>query len=399
MKHFAYRRTAGVLLFLVALGARVQAQASWETEALSKAPATHPAPGLESEGLRALFYDGAPWQGKPTRLFAWVGLPKAEGKVPAMVLIHGGGGTAFADWVKLWTSRGYAAIAMDLCGAVPRKVPQKGWERHEHGGPPGWGGFDQIEQPERDQWTYHAVAGAILGHSLLRSLPEVDPDRIGVTGISWGGYLTCIVSSIDTLFKFAAPVYGCGFLGEDSTWLGTFEKMGKEKAERWLKLWDPSQHLPRTAMPMLWVNGTNDFAYPLGSYQKSYRLPKSERTLAIRVRMAHAHGGPGEKPEEIHAFANALFRGGAPLARITGQGVEKGEAWATFQAKAPVVKAELSFTKDGGKWQPRKWESVPAKLEAGRVSATIPEGATAYYLNLFDDRGLAVSTEHVEPAK
>ena len=395
MRHFAFRKVTGVFLFLAA---SAQAQATWDFEALSKAPATHPAPGFESEGLRALFYDGVAWQGKPTRVFAWVGVPKSEAKVPAMVLVHGGGGTAFADWVKLWTSRGYAAIAMDLCGAVPRKA-QNRWERHEHGGPAGWGGFEQIDQPERDQWTHHAVAGAILGHSLLRSLPEVDPERIGVTGISWGGYLTCVVSSVDTRFKFAAPVYGCGFLGEDSTWLGTFDKMGKEKAAKWLKLWDPSEHLSKTALAMLWVNGTNDFAYPLGSYQRSYRLPKSERTLAIRVRMAHAHGGPGEKPEEIHAFANALFKGGVPLARITGQGVEKGAAWAMFESKAPVVKAELSFTRDAGKWQPRKWESVPAKLDGNRASASVPEGASAFYLNLFDDRGLAVSAEHVEPAK
>jgi dienelactone hydrolase len=390
---------ARALPFLLAFAAVAEAQGTWELEALSKSPASHPAPGFEGEGVRAVFYDGVPWRGRPTRVFAWIGVPKAQEKSPAMVLVHGGGGTAFADWVRLWTGRGYAAIAMDLCGAVPRKVPQKGWERHEHGGPPGWGGFDQVDEPERDQWTYHAVADAILGHSLLRSLPEVDPDRIGATGVSWGGYLTCIVSSVDTRLKFAAPVYGCGFLGEDSTWLGTFEKMGKEKAAKWLKLWDPSEHLAKTAMPMLWVNGTNDFAYPLGSYQRSYRLPKSERTLAIRVRMAHAHGGPGEKPEEIHAFANALFKGGVPLARVTGQGVAQGRAWATFESKAPVVKAELSFTKDAGRWQPRKWESVPAAIDGNRASAPVPEGATAFYLNLFDERGLAVSAEHVEPAK
>jgi len=244
--------------------------------------------------------------------------------------------------------------------------------------------------------TYHAVADVILGHSLLRSFPEVDPERIGITGISWGGYLTCITASVDARFKFAAPVYGCGFLGEDSVWLDTFAKMGKEKADLWLKLWDPSQYLRQARMPFLWVNGTNDFAYPLDSYQKSYRLPTTERTLAIRIRMAHAHGGPGEKPEEIHAYANALFNGGVPLASITGQGVEKGEAWATFTSKAPVVKAELSFTRDAGKWQPRKWESAEAKIQDGRASAAIPDGARVFYLNLVDERNLAVSTEHVE---
>jgi cephalosporin-C deacetylase-like acetyl esterase len=385
-------RTAFLVLILARAAA---AQSSWDLDALSKAPKTVDAEGFQAGGLKPIFYDGVAWKGKPTRVFAWLGVPPAQVKLPAMVLVHGGGGTAFADWAKLWNGRGYAAIAMDLCGAVPKKGA-KGWERHEQGGPPGWGGFDQIDGEERDHWTWQAVGNIALAHSLLRSLPEVDPDRIGITGISWGGYLTCIAASVDPRFKFAAPVYGCGFLGDNSTWLGTFEKMGKEKADKWLKLWDPSQYLKKAKMPFLWVNGTNDFAYPLDSYLKTYRLPSTERTLAVRVRMAHAHGGPGEKPEEIHAFANALFKGGVPLARITETKVEKNVCTVAFAAKAPILKAELNFTRDTGKWQARKWESVPVAAEKDRVTAAIPEGAKVFYVNLFDDRNLVVSTEHIE---
>src|SRR6516162_6709199 len=124
------------LILLLAL-----AQSSWDRDALSKSPATAPIEGFEAEGLKAVTYEGPSWKGKPTRVFAWLGLPKAgDGRAPAMVLVHGGGGTAFADWARLWTGRGYAAIAMDLCGCVPRKG-KSGWERLEQGGPPGWGGF------------------------------------------------------------------------------------------------------------------------------------------------------------------------------------------------------------------------------------------------------------------
>src|SRR5436190_17396401 len=130
------------LILLLAL-----AQSTWNVEEMSKAPKVTAAEGFEVEGLRAITYDGPAYKGKPTRVFAWLGLPKAEGKVPAMVLIHGGGGTAFSDWVKLWTGRGYAAIAMDLCGCVPRKKGN-GWERLPDGGPPGWGGFDQVDTDE-----------------------------------------------------------------------------------------------------------------------------------------------------------------------------------------------------------------------------------------------------------
>jgi hypothetical protein len=40
--------------------------------------------------------------------------------------------------------------------------------------------------------------------------------------------------------------------------------------------------------------------------------------------------------------------------------------------------------------------SVPATLEKDRVTAVLPEDAKVFYINLFDDRNLVVSTEHVE---
>jgi dienelactone hydrolase len=403
----------------------------WDMAKLSQPPATYPAPGFEAEIARpatpalqrsiasatspaqsspapapdsapqhihALFFDGLPWHGKPTRVFAFIGMPehKPGDKVPGMVLVHGGGGTAFAEWVKLWTSRGYAAIAMDTCGCTPGGEQAKR-PRHEHGGPPGWGGWDQTDEAVEDQWSYHAVADVVLAHSLLRAQSDVDTDRTGVTGISWGGYLTCIVAGVDDRFRFAVPVYGCGFLGDNSTWLPNFAKMGKEKAGEWLDLWDPSRYLPRAKMPLLWVDGTNDFAYPLDSLQKSYRLPTGPRTLCTRVRMPHGQG-PGATPEEIRAFADSILKNGAPLARITGQGREGDRIWAAFESRTPITKAEINFTEDSGAWKERKWETLPAEIvaEQHKASAPIPAGAKVFYLNLIDERGLVVSSEHIE---
>jgi len=371
----------------------------WNLETLSKPPTTHPAEGFQAEGVRALFYEGPPLRGHATRVFAWLGLPRVEPgqKVPGMVLVHGGGGTAFAEWVRLWTSRGYAAIAMDTCGCVPRGA-YGNWEHDPLGGPPGWGGFGQIDWPRDDQWTYHAVADILLAHSLLSSLPEVDPDRTGLTGISWGGYLVCIVAGVDPRFRFVVPVYGCGYT-LDMGFADSVKGLGEEKAGRWMGWWDPSAYLKDAAMPMLWVTGSNDFAYTFPALQKSYRETKGPHTLCIRLRMPHGHGGPGENPEEIHAFADSLLKGGQPLARVTSQGREGNQVWATFEAVVPVVKAELNTTKDTGAWQERKWEAVPAQLVGtGKVTATLPEGTTVYYLNLIDRRDLVVSTEHVELA-
>jgi hypothetical protein len=366
----------------------------WDLHTLEAAPKWTALERPKIEGVKALTYEGLPFQGNPTRVFAWLGLPavQADEKVPAMVLVHGGGGTAFEEWVRLWVGRGYAAIAMDTCGQIP--VGHYGrWFRDSQGGPPGWGGFDQLDQPREDQWTYHAVAAVILAHSLIRSLPAVDAERTGVTGISWGGYLTCIAAGVDHRFKLAVPVYGCGFYW-DTVFANNLGQLGPAAATRWMDTWDPSVYLPNAAMPMLWVNGSNDFAYTLGAMQQSYHVPPGPRTLCVRLRMPHAHGGAGENPEEIRVFADSLLRDGVPLARILASGREGAKVWATYASPAPVVKAELNYTKDTGRWQDRRWESLPAQATDGQVSAQLPEGTRVYYFNLFDDRECVVSTEH-----
>lgn len=384
---------------LVLASTSVSAPLPWDTNALFRAPAWRAAEGFSEPGVRAIFFDSVAWSGRATRVFAWYGVPDLPPgtKAPAMVLIHGGGGTAFADWVRLWTARGYAAIAMNTCGCLPGGT-HTNRPRHEAGGPPGWGGFDRADDPAEDQWTYHAVAAVVLAHSLIRSFPEVDANRTGLTGISWGGYLTCIVAGVDPRFRFAAPVYGCGFLGENSTWAAALGRMPPARSARWLGLWDPSVYLGRAAMPMLWVTGSNDFAYPMDSLQKSYRLPSGPRTICLRVRMPHGQG-QGASPEEIRVFAEHHLRGGPPLPRIVKQGGDARTVWAEYESPAPPTGAELCFTRDSGVWKERKWETAGAKLDAAgrRISADLPPGATVAYLNLLASTNCLVSAEHVCP--
>ena len=379
-----------------AAAAAPAAESPWDLKVLGQPPKWNALERPSAPGLKAVFFTGAPYKGRPTRVFAWLGIPavKPGQKVPGMVLVHGGGGTAFEEWVRLWVGRGYAAIAMDTCGQIP--VGTYGhWVRDDQGGPPGWGGYDQIDAPRQDQWAYHAVADAILAHSLLRSLPEVDPERTGVTGISWGGYLTCILAGVDPRFKLAAPVYGCGFTDQHA-FAGSVTNLGPERAARWMAWWDPSSYLDKAPMPMLWVTGSNDFAYTPNALQLSYRLPRGPRFLCVRLRMPHGHGGAGENPEEIRVFADSLLKDGAPLPRLLRQSRDGSRVKAEFAAPSRIVKAELNITKDTGRWQDRKWEALPATVEGASVSAQLPEGTRVYYINLFDERNCAISTEHEE---
>jgi cephalosporin-C deacetylase-like acetyl esterase len=372
----------------------------WNLTKLYQMPETFPAPQFEAEagnGITPLFFKGEEYQGRETRVFAWVGIPtNGVGPFPAMVLVHGAGGTAYKDWVQLWMDRGYAAIAVDTASHIPVRPEgqTRGWQLHVDCGPRGWGGFDQVDNPVKDQWLYHAVAAVIRAHSLLRSYPQVATNRIGLTGISWGGHLTCVAAGVDDRFRFAAPVYGCGFLGEDSSWLSLYLRpMGREKAMRWLMLWDPSRYVNRVKMPMLFVNGTNDKHYRPISWQKTYWEVPTEVTLACRVRMPHSDFA-GRAPE-VFAYADALFKNGTPLPKITAQGRNGRKAWITYESTEPIRKAEINFTTDTGEWPQRYWNMVDVPVDATgcRVEAVVPAGATAYYINLFDARELVSSSE------
>jgi dienelactone hydrolase len=375
-------------LAVLLLAAPAVPAAPWDLAALRKPPkVTVLQPG---DGLTSLYYEGEPYKGQPTRVFAYLATPKKrDGKLPAMVLVHGGGGAAFAEWARLWAERGYVALAMDLAGAGPDR------KRLPDGGPAQDDATKFAAGPERDAWTYHAVAAVLRGASLLAARDDVDADRIGITGISWGGYLTCICAGVDERFKVAVPVYGCGFLHEDSTWLGRFAAMTPEQRDAWVSRWGPERYLAGAKMPVLFVNGTNDFAYPLGSYQKSYRLVK-DRTLCVTVNMPHGHP-QGWAPVEIGLFVDSALKGGKPLAKVENVKRDGRSVTVRFKAEVPVTTAALHWTTDGGPWQKRKWQSAAAKIDGGVVRAELPEGRPlVYFLTLTDERKATVSTEHEE---
>jgi dienelactone hydrolase len=340
------------------------------------------------KALTSLYYEGEPYRGKPTRVFAYLACPeKGDGPFPAMVLVHGGGGTAFKEWVELWAGRGYVALAMDLAGQGPMR------QRLPDGGP------DQDDKTKfgahdvKDSWSYQAVASVIRGVSLLAHLPEVDPQRIGITGISWGGYLTCIVAGLDDRLKVAVPVYGCGFLHENSTWLPLFEKMTESNRKLWVDNFEPSRYLGQAKMPVLFVNGTNDFAYPLDSYQKSYRLVK-DRTLCVTVNMPHGHR-QGWAPVEIGLFVDQHLRGGKPLAHIESAQRDGHRVRVAFRSEVPITRAALHFTTDAGIWKQRQWRTQEVKVDNMTIQAELPAARPlVYFITLTDGRKATVSTEH-----
>jgi dienelactone hydrolase len=279
---------------------------------------------------------------------------------------------------------------MDTVGGGPKG-------HRDDGGPPEGDDskFREFTDDEvRDCWTYHAVAAVIRGHSLLRSLPDVDPNRIGITGISWGGYLTCIVAGLDHRLKVAVPVYGCGFLGDNSYWTSNaIAKLTVASRERWLRNFDPSQYLSDVDCPILFLNGSNDFAYPLDSYQKSYRLVRAvRRSVSVVLNLPHGHIWTFP---EVDAFVDRTLNGGPAFPRISPMQLEAGRVRASYHSDSEIRTAGLNYTLDAGPWQKRIWKSQPATISKGTLEATLPkERPLVFFLSATNANGLRVSAEH-----
>lgn len=376
-------------------------QTPWKLKDLERVPAVEWLD--QTSPVHTLFYTAEPFKGKPSKVFAVYATPatiatgeKPKGPWPGVVLIHGGGGSAFPEWVTLWAKRGYAAIAMDLGGKRPDLAAAHDDKKRTlvEGGGPDQGHpskFNTIATEDlSDDWPYHAVANAVLAHSLLRAQPGVDPGRTAVTGISWGGYTTCLVASVDSRFKAAVPVYGCGFLNDNSAWMKEFANLGPEKTKRWVEMYDPRSYLPSCRVPMFFVNGTNDFAYPLDSYMKSFDAVPGEKSIRIGVKMPHGHP-QGWAPEEIGAFIDSKLTGG-PKLPVLEKPTTKDTTATSAVKDAEVASAELVFTTAEGPINKLEWQTAPAAIQGGAVSAPMPADARIYYFTAKTTKGLMVSS-------
>ncbi|MDC0497352.1 acetylxylan esterase [bacterium] len=369
-------------------------------------PAMHSHPSHDVGEIKAVFYDSVPYQGKRKRVFAYVGIPESDEPVPAMVLVHGGGGTAFHKWVKIWNDRGYAAIAMDLEGHLPENVASGGGRlSHDHSGPSRVGRFGDAEQSLEEQWMYHAVSDIFTAQTLLASLPEVDANRIGVTGISWGGILSSLVSGIDARYKCAMPVYGAGYLYES---LGHFKSVSGEAQ----KYWDPARHFENGSVPTLWVNSDIDGHFSINITSRSFETTSDHALMSIHPGMGHGHGAgwdPKRVPE-IYAFADFFLKGeGSTPPRIVKQPSGRKVKLA-YQSEAAVESATVYYLNESLTYQkpadqpkakhsrPGEWLTLEAKVNQGKntVQANLPPSCMTYYVNLKDSRGLISTSVLVE---
>ena len=374
----------------------------WNTRALFKTPKVYPTTESPVPGMRALFYEGANYKGRPTRVFSYYAAPDGKppkGGWPAVVCAHGGGGTAYPDWVRKWNSNGYAAIAMDLEGHLPGgkahglkgNLPVN--RGHKDSGPARIDWFGDRGLSDREQWFYHAVADVVRANSLLRSFPEINRAKIGLTGISWGGTIVSTVAGVDSRFVFVIPVYGAGFIHESdnqglSQWFPP-KNMTASQFSDYRRKWDPSAHLHYAKMPMLFVTSVADPVFQINVFAKSSQAAGGQSTLCMRPWMIHAHGNGWEDAPEIYNFADSIVKNGPPLPKLGRPKVSSATGLLHTSYTGEFSAAWVYFTTSGGLWKGRKWHFIEcARGKKELVSKKpLPRGTTAYMVYVFKDTG------------
>ncbi|HWZ35269.1 MAG TPA: acetylxylan esterase [Mucilaginibacter sp.] len=349
---------------------------------------------ITTDSAIGIIYRGLTYKGRQQNVFAYYATPgtlsgdrSKDKDLPAVILVHGGGGLAYKEWAIMWAKKGYAALAMDLRGNGPDKKHIEGGFDEPNAETP----YFTITPDINEQWMFQAVANVILANNLVRSFPEVDVNRTAVTGISWGGIITCIIAGIDQRYKAAVPVYGCGYLLQNSSMRKGLLQLNDQDKQTWVKEYEPSNYIGKTKMPVLFLNGANDPHFYLDSYAKTYRLVKN-KNLCIKTGLKHSHHY-GWANNEIFAFINSYINHSAPLA-VINQPKYKGDLIvAKVRYQQSLSKALLNFTTDTTSvLMNRKWDSMPAALINGQITVPkLPMNTTIWYFSLTDENGLLVS--------
>jgi dienelactone hydrolase len=351
----------------------------------------------EFDNMKGLFIDGLDYEGHPTKVFCWYGVPETlqpNEKAPAVVLVHGGGGTAFPDWVKQWTKRGYIAIAIAHEGQIPGEKVDGWWQTWEFSGPRRPGFFNDVYKKVEEQWFYNAVADAMMANSLLRSFPEVDTTNIGINGISWGGILTNVITGIDHRFKFSIPVYGCGYLYDSPKYRVDLSNLSAVNQQFFLDNWEPSLYIPLQELPVFFLDGTNDKQFAMNIATRSYKSIPNEKYLRIEHMMRHSTIN-GYAPEEIYHFADYITQNG-PAPITVSIDTLKDDSSIVASYDGTIKSATLYYTTDTFTWisDEYEWQEIDARVRAtdSKIIVDLPENAICFFINVISTDDLMYSS-------
>jgi dipeptidyl aminopeptidase/acylaminoacyl peptidase len=205
-------------------------------------------------------FPGADGQMVPGWLFVPKGLDKSK-KHPVIIWIHGDGvNQNYNGWHvqrnyavyysihQYFLQKGYIVFAPDYRGSIGYG---RDWRTGVH--------MDVGGKDAKDAW---------MSANYLKTLPYVDPDRIGIWGLSYGGFFTLIaMTDQPTLFRAGVDVAGVAdyrmYYSDPYHGEWTASRIGTPEQNP--KVYDnasPLSHIDRLERPLLVLHGTADVNVP-----------------------------------------------------------------------------------------------------------------------------------------
>jgi dipeptidyl aminopeptidase/acylaminoacyl peptidase len=186
-------------------------------------------------------------------------------KYPLVVSIHGGpAGQYGVDWFQefqVYAARGWAVFY-----ANPR-------------GSTGYG--QKFERGIEGEWGRNDYTDVMNGvEEVLRRNPWLDRERLGVTGGSYGGYLTNWIVGHTNMFKAAVTLRSVvNFVSDEGTRDGAYghkEDFGGDLFDRFDLYWErsPLKYARNVKTPILILHSDNDYRVPLEQGEQWFRALK-----------------------------------------------------------------------------------------------------------------------------
>ncbi|HEX8551661.1 MAG TPA: hypothetical protein VF681_08920 [Abditibacteriaceae bacterium] len=306
--------------------------------------------------------------GVPVEIFAYFSYPQNKRKLPAFVWIEGGLAPARTFRTIFGAKRGYATLAIDF--------PRPGLR--STGKYPINLGL-QIDENPRQAPIYHGAIALLRAVSFLESRPEVNRNRIGMAGSSWGGLFTTLMTGLDSRIKVGACMFGTGNLQMGNMWWDAYDRSTrypKVVRAHWQNTLDGASRLRRRRTPIAWFTGTNDWFFWMPSVDKTYDDAAGPKHLALIPNWDHAL--TASVTEQTFAWLDMHLKNGPKFVEISPLQLErKGDRWlARWRVSGDLKRAKearliLSYG-EAGNWHARAWQTLAATRRGAECEVLLP---------------------------
>lgn len=340
------------------------------------------------------------------KVYGIMAYPQKPGKFPGVLVIHGGSGNAASvkKVIEKFARRGYVAFGCDMAGFCNTgTTPYSSGPWKSKPAPDERPRFNIAGGLQNSSLVDSEVAG-IEAFNLLRSQPNVDADKMGITGYSWGGYSTTMLAGLlGSKVKAVYSYWGCGYYEKGSFWKDMIAKLPDTIREPWLTYFDAGRRAPKIKASYFIEAASNDtFFWPEAVSATLQAIPK-DKNHVWGPNVNHKEVSTSSMMQDLY-FDYHLKGIGSDFAgiEISKMKVKKDSTEkVTMQLKIPagvtVQSVKLYYSEPGVKWQTRVWMPLNAEQNNERTySITIPAELVKKHVNFYayltDSRNVVTSS-------